>query len=636
VESPSKSARKDGYNRFKRYLSALTAAAGAGLLRAALDPLIGDRSHLLVFTLGIAVAAWFGGLGPGLLATIVSGFAGWYFFTDPRYSLLIAQPADGLNLLLLGVCGVVISLLCEQLRGATRHATENFNSQKQTEVALRESEQRFRTLFEHAADGTFIATRDGKYVEVNARGLEMSGYTREELLGLRILDFVAPTDRERVAAETENVLSGRRSFGEWHFLRKDGSTFEGEVSARLLPDGRLLATVRDLTERRRLEAQFLQAQKLEGIGRLAGGVAHDFNNLLTIIGGHAQMALDEAPASHPLAESLDEILSAARRASGLTRQLLAFSRRQIIEAKDLDINEVVRDFEKMLRRLIGEDVELVLSLGSELGLFHADRSQIEQVLLNLAVNARDAMPLGGKLVIETSLFNADSEFSEAHLAVVPGPYVMLSVRDNGVGMSKEVQGHLFEPFFTTKEPGKGTGLGLSTVYGIIKQSGGSILVYSEPGLGTVFRMLFPVATGSALAEPVPVPVTDQSGTETILLVEDEPSVRKYVSQVLRRRGYVVLEAANGKEGLELAARTDGPIDLLLTDLVMPEMGGAELAARFRGDSARNTPVLCVSGYTDLLWRPEDPNVSFLQKPFSISDLLTRIRELLAGRRSASA
>jgi CheY-like chemotaxis protein len=246
------------------------------------------------------------------------------------------------------------------------------------------------------------------------------------------------------------------------------------------------------------------------------------------------------------------------------------------------------------------------------------------------------MPSGGQLVIETTSFDADREFAEGHLSVLPGRHVMLSVSDNGVGMSKEVQAHLFEPFFTTKDPGKGTGLGLSTVYGIVQQSGGSILVYSEPRLGTAFRMLFPAVAGGVRTEPVPIPITEQSGTETILLVEDEPSVRKYVSQVLRRRGYVVLEAANGKEGLELAARTGGKIDLLLTDLVMPEMGGAELAARFRGESSGGTPVLCVSGYTDRLWRPEDPNVSFLQKPFTVSDLLTRIRELLAARRSASA
>ena len=451
---------------------------------------------------------------------------------------------------------------------------------------------------------------------------------------MRVTDFVVPEDRERVPVEAGKVLAGRTSFCEWRFRRKDGSTFPGEVSARLLPDGRMLGILRDLSERRKLEQQFIQAQKLEGIGRLAGGVAHDFNNLLTVIDGYAQMTLEDLAPEHPARESLQEITKATSRATGLTRQLLAFSRNQVIEPKNILLNELVLNFEKMLRRIIGEDIELNLVLGSEVGAFRADPSQIEQVILNLAVNARDAMPGGGKLSIETGKLILDEPFSPASPAMAPGPYVTLIVRDSGSGLSQEAKSHLFEPFFTTKEPGKGTGLGLSTVYGIVRQSGGSIWVHSEPGLGTAFRMLFPASEEGAEPAQATATASNHSGTETILLVEDEPGVRRYLRHMLERHGYTVLEAANGREALELVQKNQGTVQLLLTDLVMPELGGAELAARF-GGNARATPVLCMSGYTDRLWRPDDPGVGFLQKPFTLDALLSHIRQMLAPRDRAA-
>jgi two-component system cell cycle sensor histidine kinase/response regulator CckA len=507
--------------------------------------------------------------------------------------------------------------------------TDDITHRKDAEAALRRSEQRFRTLFENAADGIFIATPDGQFLEVNARGLEMSGYSRDEFLSLRIADLVAPQDPGRLPAVIARLKSGQPQIVESSLLRKDGSRFAGEVSARLMPDGNLLGIVRDLTERHHLERQIRQAQKLEGIGRLAGGVAHDFNNLLTVISGYARMALDDLAAEHGLRESLTEIDKAAGRATALTRQLLAFSRNRLFEAKTVVIDDVVRDFEKMLRRIIGEDIDLNFVLAANGGAIRTEAGQIEQVILNLAVNARDAMPDGGRLVVETKCLHADAEFAAAHAGVRPGPHVILAVTDTGTGMSPEVMAHVFEPFFTTKEAGKGTGLGLSTVYGIITQSGGSIWIESEPGRGSAFYMVFPAAEAAAEAAPAVLPRPEFSGVETILLVEDEAGLRKYLRQALERHGYRVIEATSGREALELARRNSGDVHLLLTDMIMPEMGGAELAAFF-SHGPRAIPVLCMSGYSDRAWRPECPTAGFIQKPFTIDALLGRIRQSLAA------
>jgi len=512
-------------------------------------------------------------------------------------------------------------------------ATEDITYQKEAEAALRRSEQRFRTLFENAADGIFITSPEGQFLEVNARGLELSGYPREELLGLYISDFVAPEERDRLPALIARLRSGQPEVAESWLLRKDGIRFPGEVSARMLPDGNLLGIVRDLTERRHLEEQIRQAQKLEGIGRLAGGVAHDFNNLLTVISGYARMGLEDLPAEHDLRESLDEIDKAAGRAAALTRQLLAFSRNQLFEPKTLVVDDVIRDFEKMLRRIIGEDIDLTFVLDAKGAAVRSEAGRIEQVVLNLAVNSRDAMPEGGKLAIETACFHADAEFAEAHPGIHPGPCVSLAVSDTGAGMTPEVKAHVFEPFFTTKEAGKGTGLGLSTVYGIVKQSGGSIWIESEPGRGATFFMVFPAAEPGGQAAKTELRRPDLSGTETILLVEDEIGLRKYLRQALERHGYIVIETANGREALAQVRGVEHGVHLLLTDMVMPEMGGSELAAVF-GHGPHAIPVLCMSGYTDRAWRPDCPTASFIQKPFTSDALLGRIRQLLAGQEPA--
>ena len=387
-------------------------------------------------------------------------------------------------------------------------------------------------------------------------------------------------------------------------------------------------------ERNKLEEQFRQSQKLESIGRLAGGVAHDFNNLLTVINGYSQMLLDETPIYHPFRERLEQISSAGSRATAMTRQLLTFSRRQSNESRIIVLNDIVRDFETILGRLIGEDIQLVVSLDAQAGAIEVDPGQIEQVIMNLAVNAKDAMPEGGKLTLETSKFIVDKQFAQSHLSVTRGSYAVLAVTDTGVGMAPAVQAQIFEPFFTTKEPGKGTGLGLSTVYGIVAQSGGSICVYSEPGCGTTFKLLFPlIGDDPEQFEPVHAERA-QPGNETILVVEDDDSVRKYVRDILEQQGYTVLEASNGCDAIEVSLQYPTSVDLLVTNSVMPELGGPELFERL---SSRwpNLGVLCMSDYGRQVWPRATSVQTFIQKPFTAADLLTQTRFLLDKRRTSS-
>ncbi len=397
--------------------------------------------------------------------------------------------------------------------------------------------------------------------------------------------------------------------------------------ARLVPAvEREIGEARLRHERRRLERQLLQSQKLEGIGRLAGGIAHDFNNLLTVITGYSDLVLRQLLPEHSLREPIVEISKAASRASDLTRQLLAFSRRQGGEAKIIELNQVVADFEKMLRRLIGEDIELVLSLQPDVTTMRADPGHIEQLIMNLSVNAKDAMPGGGRLSIATSRVEAGHAFAEPGLSA-DCDLLMLSVSDTGAGMSDEVKAHIFEPFFTTKEQGKGTGLGLSTVYGIVKQNHGSIWVDSGVGRGTTFRMLFPVE--SADSRPVVSPVTAklQYGDETVLVAEDDPAVRKYIRETLNLQGYRVLEAANGGEALETARQHPGAIHLLLTDSVMPGMSGPELAAEF-SMVRPGVPFVIASGYSDQISPEIRKTSNYLQKPFTPAMLLAHVRSAL--------
>ena len=424
-------------------------------------------------------------------------------------------------------------------------------------------------------------------------------------------------------------------------MKKDGSIIDVEVTTHGLhfagrPAQLVLAT--DVTERKRAqdalretEEQLRQAQKLEAVGRLAGGVAHDFNNLLTVISGYSEMTLRGLEADSPLCHRVEEIRRAAARAASLTSQLLAFSRKQVLQPMALDLNAVVSEMEKMLRRLIGEDVHLVTVLDPTLSRVKADPGQIVQVLMNLAVNARDAMPQGGKLTVETRNVYLDETYARRHVAVTPGRHVMLAVSDTGVGMDAETQAHIFEPFFTTKEVGKGTGLGLSTVYGIVKQSGGNVWVYSEPGHGSTFKVYFPrVGEGAQEYRRGAEPEEVLRGEETVLLAEDEETVRKLAREVLELYGYRVLEAAGGGAALLICERHAGPIQLLVTDVVMPEMGGRELAARL-APLRPEMRVLYMSGYTDSAIAHQgvlEDRADFIQKPFTPEALARKVREVL--------
>jgi nitrogen-specific signal transduction histidine kinase len=392
-----------------------------------------------------------------------------------------------------------------------------------------------------------------------------------------------------------------------------------------------LVLVTDVTERKHLETQLLQSQKMDSVGRLAGGVAHDFNNLLGVITGYGELLAGRLPNDPQLKRYVNDILKAAARAAGLTRQLLAFSRKQVLQPRVLDLNAVVAEMEKMLRRLIGEDVQLITVFDESLEGVRADPGQMEQVLMNLAVNARDAMPRGGRLTIETANVDLDATYARSRPGVKPGPHVMLAVSDTGHGMEPEVLGHIFEPFFTTKEAGKGTGLGLATVHGIVKQSGGHIFVYSERGQGTTFKIYLPrVQAGKAAEAPATPPAELHRGSETVLLVEDEESLRRIVRECLEASGYSVIEARHAGQALELAEGRSAPIHLLITDVMMPGMSGSQLAAALTASHAE-TRVLYMSGYTDdavVLHGVLAADVSFLQKPFTIDALARKVREVL--------
>jgi PAS domain S-box-containing protein len=536
--------------------------------------------------------------------------------------------------------------VANQIAGAIVNA-ELFAEHKRAEEALRESEERFKELFNNAPVSYHEFDTEGRITRVNRTELEMMGYSEEEVLGRYVWDFIVEeASSELVKAKLEGKLPPGQAL-ERTYRRKDGTTFPALIQDRLLRDdeGRMRgirSTIQDITELKRaeeqmntLQEQLRQSQKMEAVGQLAGGIAHDFNNLLTVIKGYSQLSFFELKEDSPLRGNIEEIQKASQRASDLTRQLLAFSRRQILEFMVFDLNTIIRDLDKMLHRIIGEDIELVYLLSDNLGKIKTDPGQIEQVILNLAVNARDAMPSGGKLTIETANVVLNESYACSHADVKPGPYVTLSVTDTGFGMLQEVKEHIFEPFFTTKEKGMGTGLGLSTVYGIVKQSGGDIWFYSEKGLGTTFKIYLPNVDefptelkGKETEEKLPI------GDETILVVEDELSVRGLAARVLERQGYVLLEASNGNEALRLIQEHAGEkIDLLLTDVVMPGMSGSELADRLKS-SHTEMRVLYMSGYTGnsiVHHGILEPGIDFLQKPFSPETLARKVREVLDDR-----
>jgi PAS domain S-box-containing protein len=512
-----------------------------------------------------------------------------------------------------------------------------------TGEALQESEERHRTAIENSPDGVAIV-QGGQPLFVNQKFVEIFGYDRPEEIVGKPLSTVLHTDdlnqfkEVNYERQKEGPITLRHEF---KGIRKGGEPILIEVSATQITyrgEAASLVYLRDITERKRkeqemafLQEQLRQSQKMEAIGLLAGGIAHDFGNLLAIVQGYSELSLLKLPKEDPLRENIEEVKKAGGRAMDLIRRLLAFSRRQIFQTSVLDLNTILRDLEKMLRRIIGEDIELVTLLADDLGKIEADPGQIEQILLNLAVNARDAMPSGGKLTIETTNTELDKTYARSHVAVKPGRYVMVSVSDTGVGMTPEVRERVFEPFFTTKEKGKGTGLGLSTVYGIVKQSGGNIWVYSEPGYGTTFKIYLP-RLDELLKREREMKIVEESprGNETILVVEDEEKVLMMVAEILREQGYKILGAPRGENALLIAGQHKGPIHLMVTDVVMPGMNGRELAGRL-APLHSEMKVLYMSGYTDdaiVHHGVLEKGINFIQKPFTVAGLASKVRQVL--------
>ena len=456
------------------------------------------------------------------------------------------------------------------------------------------------------------------------------------MVGHHIREFAPPGRAElNVADYLATLRKGGRSdsIPPRPIRRVDGTIVHVEFTYTMVDVGGehlVFAVGRDVTERLRLEEQLRQSQKMDAIGRLAGGIAHDFNNVLSVILSYGDLMLDELEPGDRLRDDVEEIRKAGKRAAELTRQLLMFSRQQVFEAKVVDLNDVLSTMDKFLRRILGADVDLVSIPVLPLGRVRADRSNLEQVIMNLVVNARDAMPRGGKLTMETANVVLDEEYARGHLGAKAGPHVMLAVSDTGVGMDKSIQGRIFEPFFTTKEKGKGTGLGLSTVFGIVQQAGGSVWVYSEPGKGTTFKVYLPRVDAAIDTVRPALPVTTLRGTETVLLVEDDDQVRAVARSILGATGYQVIEARSAAEAIVQSEKHKGTIHLLLTDVVMPQMGGPELAKRL----ARTRPdmkVLCTSGYTDdsiVRHGVLDARFAYLQKPITPESLTTKVREVL--------
>src|SRR5579872_208080 len=513
---------------------------------------------------------------------------------------------------------------------------------KRNELALRRSEARYRSLVQSSVYGIYRSSLEGRFLDVNQALITMLGYeSPEEVLLLDPERDIFAQPREHARLIDEFRRTGRLDGIELKWKRKDGGIITVRISGRAVssadePADVLEAIAEDVTDRRALEDQFRQAQKMEAVGRLAGGVAHDFNNLLMVISGYAEVMLAQLEPDNLLRDKALAIQQASDRASTLTRQLLAFSRKQLLELKVIDVNAIVADMERLLRPLIGEDVELTTQLAHSVGCTRADAGQLEQVIMNLVVNAKDAMPNGGKICIRTAAVTLDESYRPENTFIKSGPYVMICVSDNGQGMDRETQARIFEPFFTTKEKSKGTGLGLSTVYGIIKQSGGYVFVQSELGRGTVFTIYFPRVDGPSEARGnTPVCTAAVGGSETILLVEDEDSFRQLVRETLEARGYHVLEAGNADAALALAANRADTIHLVITDVVMPGLSGHELIERLV-PSRPAMKALYLSGYAQDAFAtplPAEAQKTFLQKPFTLQSLARKVREVLSPTRN---
>ncbi len=579
------------------------------------------ESRLVVFSVAIMVSAWYGGWKPGLVATSFALTVSAYFslagaHTSAEYRRAIIH---------LTLFVFVAGLICF-FNAALRSAQEG----------LRRSEINFRSLVTHAPYGVCRCDSNGILLDVNPALVAMLGYeTGAELVGQNLANLHSDSQQWFGLADYLRTLQKFQGLAaDW--VRKDRTSINVRLSGRAFrDDGQAIffeLFAEDVTERRALEQQLRQAQKMEAVGRLAGGIAHDFNNLLMVISGYSEFLLERIGPEPALRGPAQEIANAAQRATSLTRQLLAFSRKQMLAPKLVDLNGVVTENLKMLTRLIGEDIDLVMVPGSDIGAVKADPGQIEQVVMNLAVNARDAMPHGGKLTIETANVTLDANYARFHSPVKPGDYVMLAISDTGMGMDTETLTHIFEPFYTTKGL-KGTGLGLSTVYGIVKQSEGYVWVYSEPGKGTTFKIYLPRVDATSQIEALqPMSPAEQPvpGRETVLLVEDEENLRQLVRQSLESQGYRVIDAADGGAAIRLSQAHPGPIHLLLTDVIMPGMNGRELANQV-SSSRPEMKVLYMSGYTENHIGHNgtlDQGIALLQKPFTLPALKAKVREVL--------
>jgi PAS domain S-box-containing protein len=510
---------------------------------------------------------------------------------------------------------------------------------RRAEEELRKSESMLSLLFERNPLPTWLYDVETlRFLRVNQAAVGQYGFSQSEFERMSILEIRPTAEREKVAAYLMQMKADSEEHAFWLHQGKDGKTFEVEIiSHELVYAGRRvrLVVAQDISERRHLELQLRQSQKMEAVGRLAGGVAHDFNNLLMVIKGHTELLLGALSPTDSIARKIEQIDRSADRATTLTRQLLAFSRLQVLQPQIINLNSVVEEMGKLLPRLIGEDIELILRPNQQLGTIRADASQMEQVIMNLAVNSRDAMPTGGKLLIGTRNCDLDHSYTASHPLMKPGSYVLLDVTDTGTGMDEETQAHIFEPFFTTKEKGKGTGLGLATVYGIVKQSGGFIWVYSEPGKGTSFKIYLPRVNETEVHVGAPKPSAEiPAGTETVLLTEDEQDVREIAREFLESGGYKVIEAKHGTEAITIAAEHRGKIDLLVTDMVMPGMTGQELAVRLQREHP-GLSVVFMSGYSEHAANEmanADPSVRLMTKPFSRGAILRTVREILQARK----
>src|ERR1700682_1993880 len=579
------------------------------------------ESRLVVFAVAIMVSAWYGGWKPGLVATSFALTVSAYFSLAGEHS-----PAEYRKAIIHLTLFVFVALLICSFNAALRSAQEG----------LRRSEINFRSLVANAPYGICRCDSDGILLSANAALVGILGYASPtELVDRNLANLYADTQQWFVVAD--HFRASHRFNGliaDW--VRKDGIPITVRLSGRTIRDEHHATFfelfAEDVTEHRALEQQLRQAQKMEAVGRLAGGIAHDFNNLLMVISGYCEFLLERIGPDPALRGPAQEIANAAERATSLTRQLLAFSRKQLLAPKVIDLNSVVTENLKMLTRMIGEDIDLIMIPGADLGVVRADPGQIDQVIMNLAVNARDAMPRGGRLTIETANVTLDENFARTHAPLTAGNYIMLAISDTGVGMDNETQSRIFEPFFTTKGA-KGTGLGLSMVYGIVKQSGGFIFVDSQPQRGTAFRAYFPRVDGredaAAAQDSLGLPRTGR-GQETILLVADENNLRRLARQYLETQGYKILEAEDGAAALQIVAGHEGVIDLLLTDVIMPGMNGRQLAVQVT-TLLPDVRVLYMSGYTENavgLDGTLDPGINLLQKPFSLPVLKDRVREVL--------